>query len=315
MEIAARLSLKQIRAFVAVYRTRRIAGAAQKLSVTQSAISVSIRQIEAVLGVRLFDRTTRTLEPTAAAHEAIGLAERVLHDVEIFGAEVQQLGDRKRGHVSLVVAPAVAAALLSGVVRKFVERYPSIRLTIDDCAPDQFASRIVGEHAEFGIGSPELGSSDLELSPLLRDRLCLICADRHPLARRRHVRWRDLHGVPLIAVRPGYGVRRLIDSVASKVGVTLTVAHEVGFISSAIWMTISGLGASIWPAALVQHLIGEGLVQRPLLSPVVERPIYVVRKRGKSLSPASQAFVDLLRSELPSSASMAVIQQGRRARK
>jgi DNA-binding transcriptional LysR family regulator len=298
MELAGKLSIKQIRAFVAVYRLRRLAAAAQQLSVTQSAVSVAIRQIESVLDVRLFDRTTRTLEPTSAAHEAISLSERILQDIEMLGAEVRQLGERKRGRVNFAVTPAVAAALLPNTVQKFAESYPSIRLIIDDCAPDQFLPRIVGEQVEFGVGSPQPGSSEVELQLLLQDRLCLVCSTDHPLARRRQVRWQDLQGMPLIAVRPGYGVRRLIDSVATKAGVSLTIAQEVGFISSALWMTACGLGVSIWPAALVRHLSGAQVVLRPLVAPVVDRPIYVVLKRGRSLSPASQTFVDLLRSEL-----------------
>lgn len=298
MELAGKLSIKQIRAFVAVYRLRRLAAAAEQLSVTQSAVSVAIRQIETALDVRLFDRTTRTLEPTSAAHEAIGLAERILLDIEMFGTGIRQLGERKRGRVGVAVTPAVAAALLPSTVRKFTERYPAIRLSIDDCAPDQFLPRIAGEQVEFGVGSPEAGSSDLELQHLLHDRLCLVCSTDHPFASRRQVRWKDLQGMPVIAVRPGYGVRRLIDSVAGRAGVSLTIAHEVGFISSALWMAASGLGVSIWPAALVRHLVGEQLVLRPLVAPIVERPIYIVLKRGRSLSPASQTFVDLLRSEL-----------------
>jgi DNA-binding transcriptional LysR family regulator len=298
MELAGKLSIKQIRAFVAVYRLGRLAAAAQELSVTQSAISVAIRQIEEVLDVRLFDRTTRTLEPTSAAHEAINLAERILQDIERLGTEIRQLGERKRGRVIVAVTPAVAAALLPPTVRKFAQCYPSIRLVIVDCAPDQFLPRIVSEQVEFGIGSPEPGSSEVELQTLLQDRLCLVCSKAHPLARRREVRWRDLQGTPIIAVRPGYGVRRLIDSVANKAGVSLTIAQEVGFISSALWMTASGLGVSIWPAALVRRLSDAQVVLRPLVAPVVERPIYVVLKRGRSLSPASQTFIDLLKTDL-----------------
>lgn len=304
MELAGKLSIKQIRAFVAVYKRGRLANAAQELSVTQSAVSVAIRQIETVLDVRLFDRTTRTLEPTSAAHEAIGLAERILQDIEMFGTGIRQLGERKRGRVTLAVTPAVAAALLPATVRRFAGSYPAIRLTIEDCAPDQFLPRIVGEQVEFGIGSPEPGNSDLELHNLLHDRLCVVCSTQHPLASRRQIRWRDLQGTPVIAVRPGYGVRRLIDSVAGRAGVSLTIAHEVGFISSALWMTASGLGVSIWPAALVRHLIDAQLLVRPLVAPVVERPIYIVLKRGRSLSPASQTFVELLRSELSPAASV-----------
>lgn len=314
MELAGKLSIKQIRAFVAVYRLGRLAAAAQKLSVTQSAISVAIRQIEIVLGVRLFDRSTRTLEPTSAAHEAISLAERILQDIEMLGTELRQLGERKRGRVNLAVTPAVAAALLPLTVRKFAESYPSIRLVIDDCAPDQFLARILSEQVEFGIGSPEPGSSEVELQNLLQDRLCLVCSKGHPLASRREVRWRDLQGTPVIAVRPGYGVHRLIDSVASKAGVSLTIAQEVGFISSALWMTASGLGVSIWPGALVRHLSDTQVVLRPLVDPVVNRPIYVVLKRGRSLSPAGQTFVDVLRSELSVPDSPSASPRGRRTR-
>jgi DNA-binding transcriptional LysR family regulator len=93
------LTLKQLRAFVAVYRMGRLQAAGDALNVTQSAISVLIRQIETALGTRLFDRTMRSLVPTEAAENAIGVAERILRDVDTLDATFQELRDLQRGHV------------------------------------------------------------------------------------------------------------------------------------------------------------------------------------------------------------------------
>lgn len=298
MSIESRVTLKQLRAFVAVYRLRRLAPAAEQLSVTVSAVSVLLRQLEAALGATLFDRRARALEPTPAAHDAIVMAERVLQDVVDLGSSMRGLRDRRRGVVRLAVTPAVASALLPAVVRRFVGEYPDVRLVLEDCAPDQFLGLVLGEQVEFGIGTPEQTAPDIDLRTLVEDRLCVVCPADHPLAARRRVRWADLEDQPLIAVRAGYGVRRLIDAVAARAAVPLRVAHEVGFLSSALWMTSSGLGVSIWPAALLRSSPFDNLVACPLVAPKVTRSISLVTRRGRSLSPASAAFVQLLEQEL-----------------
>lgn len=290
----SRVTLRQLRAFVAVYRLRRLAPAAERLSVTVSAVSVLLRQLEASFGTALFDRRARALEPTPAAHDAIGLAERVLQDLGELGSSMRELRERRRGLVRLAVTPAVASALLPDVVRRFVREHPDVRLVLEDCAPDQFLGLVLSEQVEFGIGTPEHAPPDIELRTLVEDRLCVVCPADHPLAARRSVKWADLEGLPLIAVRAGYGVRRMVDDVAARAGVRLQVANEVGFLSSALWMTSSGLGVSIWPQALLRSSPFDNLVACPLVAPPVKRSISLVTKRGRSLSPASAAFVQLL---------------------
>ncbi len=137
-------SMRQLRAFAAVYHLRKVSAAAEQLSVTQSAVSLSLRQLEDGLGARLFDRTTRTLQPTQAAHEAIVLAERILRDAEALGAGTLELSQLRRGRVSVAVTPTLAELLLPAAVVRFRERHPGIHVDINDCAPDQFVARVVG---------------------------------------------------------------------------------------------------------------------------------------------------------------------------
>ena len=112
------------------------------------------------------------------------------------------------------------------------------------------------------------------------------------------MRWTDLANVPLVVSRSGYGVRRLIDGVATKAGVELQIVNEVSFLPTALWMVASGLGgAAIFPAALVTEPY-ENLVTKPLVAPVVTRSIGLITQRGRSLSPACESFVEVLRQSL-----------------
>ncbi len=287
-------TLRQLRAFVAVYQLGKLSAAAEQLFVTQSAISVLIRQMEQGLGARLFDRTTRSLQPTQAAKEALVVAERILRDVESMGSSFRDLSGLRRGRVCVAVTPTLAAFVMPPVIRRFAALYPDIRVVVDDCAPDQFMSRVIGEHVDFGIGTPEKMLADADTRMLVPDQLALVCRPDHVLAKKKTVRWADLAGHPVITVRPGYGIRPMIDATAAGAGVSLNVVNEVSFLSTALWMTASGMGASIMPSAFATHGAEPGMVIRTLTQPRVSRDISVVTKRGRSLSVAAQGFVEVM---------------------
>lgn len=99
-------TMRQLRAFAAVYHLPKVGAAAEPRSVTQSAVSVSLRQLEDGLGKRLFERTTRTLQRTQAAHEAIVLVERILRNAEALGAGMLERSQLRRGRVGVTIMPA-----------------------------------------------------------------------------------------------------------------------------------------------------------------------------------------------------------------
>ena len=291
-------SIRQLRAFVEVHRLRKLSAAAEKLFVTQSAVSMLIRQLEDGLGARLFDHTTRSLQPTAAAADMLPTAERILRDVDALSGGFRELSTLERGRICVAITPTLASFLLPGAIRSFVASHPQVRIVIDDCAPDQFITRIIAEQVDFGIGTPDRPGAEVETQTLLRDHLALVCLQDHPLAHKRTVRWADLAAHPVITVRPGYGIRPLIDGTAARAGVALNVVNEVTFLSTAIWMTASGMGASIMPAAYALAADDASLVTLPISAPRVSRDVSVVRKRGRSLSAASESFIATLRAAL-----------------
>lgn len=214
-------------------------------------------------------------------------------------AGFRELSELQRGRVCLAITPTLASFLMPDAIRRFSSAHPQVRVVVDDCAPDQFVSRIIGEHVDFGIGTPERPGAEVETQTLLRDHLSLVCTREHPLAvAKKAVRWADLGGHPLITVRPGYGIPPLIDGTAAGAGVVLNVVNEVSFLSTAIWMTASGMGASIMPSAFAKAARDPALVIRPITAPRVSRDISVVTKRGRSLSAASRSFIDAMRQQL-----------------
>ncbi|WP_238366493.1 LysR family transcriptional regulator [Mesobacterium pallidum] len=289
------LTLKQLRALSAVYRTGKLTDAAGELHVTQSAVSVLIKQVESALDVRLFDRTTRRLEPTVACENAIGTVERILDDVRLLDHSVRDMRDLKRGTVRLTATPATGMAFLPEVVRRFRAAFPAIRLVIDDCAPNQFLTNIAEEKVEFGLGVAPEDPGQFDSVSITSDQLCCVLPKDHALAGRDSLRWSDIAGEPLILSRRDYGVRDLVDRVLQQeTGQAASVAAEVGFLSSATWMATSGIGVCILPERLARLYFDATLSVVPLTAPRVMRPMSLVTKAGRSLTPASQRFVEVL---------------------
>ncbi|MFV0243829.1 MAG: LysR family transcriptional regulator [Qingshengfaniella sp.] len=294
----AHLTLRQLQAIQAIYVTRRISAAAQRMNISQSTASVLLGQAETALGVRLFDRTTRALTPTRAVEQVIGIVERILGDLDALGATVNDLKDLERGQVRITATPATGLALLPRTIKRFKAAYPGIAIVMNDCAPDQFFTVIEAERADFGLGLPPSDRMRFDWHAVQNDTLHVVCHRDHPFARLTRVRWRDLDNQPMIVARRAYGIRDLVQTTMEAVGARQTIANEIGFLYSAEWMAACGMGIAIFPRCLAEATHDPDLVSRPLVDPAVTRPTAVVTKRGRTLSPSAKRFVEMLSEDL-----------------
>ncbi|WP_292025340.1 LysR family transcriptional regulator [Maritimibacter sp. UBA3975] len=292
------LTLKQLRAIQQVYRTGQISAAAEALNITQSAASVLIRQAETVLGATLFDRTTRSLAPSAAGESVIGLVERILGDLSTLEETIRGLRDLERGRIRLTATPATGLTLLPPTVRRFRAAYPAVSLILDDCAPDQFYSNIIEQRADFGIGTEPEDKSALDWQSLHADPLCIICAAEHRFADRESVGWSELVDEPLILSRRDYGVRGMVETTLAKLNIRPRVVAEVGFLGSAAWMSACGIGLAVLPGRLASAQPAPGIRSLPLVDPVIKRDAGLVKRRRHTLSPSAERFIDMLAQDL-----------------
>lgn len=297
------VNLRQLQAFVAVYRLGSITQAAEKLSITQPAVSVLVRQLEQSTGVKLFDRTTRSLRATSAAHDSVAKAERILNDFYQLVAGFKDVAAGRSGSVRVGSTPAVAAAFLSPAMVEFCKRFPGVDIAVHDLAPTELVTSVVEDEVEFSIGTPDGESFDVDLSTLVQDQMCVVCLNTSPLARRKAIAWREVTGCRTVTVRRGHGIRTLIDDTLGRLGVRFEPTWEVSYLSTAMSLTRHGLGISILPSYLVRYLAKRQLAAIQLIDPIVTRNLSIVTRRGASLSPAAINLVEVLRSQVCSGGS------------
>lgn len=283
-------SVRQLRAFAAVYHSGQLSSAAAALSLTQPAVSVLLRELEDRLGVRLFDRTTRSLHRTAAADEAIGQ--------HALGSGMAELAAGRRGRLRIAVTSTIAQTLMPRALRRYTQQHPDVKVAIDDCAPSQFVETVLSGQVDFGVGTLQARTPGLDERVFVHDHLAVIADRDLPLpGGAAGITWRQLAALRLITVKPGYGVRNSIDAAAAEAGVRLEIAYEVSLLTTALAMAAGGLGPALLPASILAHADPSRLVARRLIRPTVARNIAVVTRQGRSLSPAAAAFADLLAGE------------------
>ena len=288
-------SVRQLRAFIAVYHTGQVSAAAEQLALTQPAVTVLLRELEAKLGLKLFDRSTRSLRRTDAAAEAIVFAERALAELEALGASMAELSGARRGRVRIAATSTVAQTLLPPAMRRFLDAHPGVRIEIDDIAPTEFVETLLADRVDFGIGTLEAPVPGLKEEVILRDQLAAVGLPGPAFPADKPITWKQLAALPLVTVKAGYGVRRRIEAAAETAGVALRIEHEVSLLTTALAVAASGVGVAVVPASLPAFGPHTGLAVRRLTRPAVERNTAVVYRAERSLSPAAREFVAVLR--------------------
>jgi DNA-binding transcriptional LysR family regulator len=292
------LTIRQIQAFVAVYRVGGISRAAKRLRLTQSAVSVLIRQTEANLGVTLFERTTRSLRPTQAAENAIADSERLLRDLEHLNAKFRGMAERTKGDVAVALSAGLAAALGGIMLSAFARLYPNVRVHVHDVAPNQVVARVLAQEVEFGLGPNERGNAEIEQEVLATDQVSAICLRSDRIARRSNMSWDEVAKLSTITTPRGDALRALIDDGLARSGRQFEPTYEVSFLDTALAMAAQGIGVAVMPSHLVQQLHGRTLVGIPLIRPTLRRHLCLIRKAGSVLSPAAAAFAEVAKDVL-----------------
>lgn len=286
------ITLRQLRAFTAVARHASFTEAARQLHLSQSAVSALIRELERQIGFGLLDRTTRRVVLSASGGHLLELSERVLRDVDSALSEAKGLLDKSRGRVIVAASPLAAVTILPALIARFARTFPEVHIDLRDQLTEQILQSVRSGTADLGIGTFEKSATELELSTLYEDVLGVIMPNNSPLARRRSLCWRDLQGLPLIALSRSSAFRALIDSTLRSQSIELGEPRfEVGYMGTAVALVEAGLGISVLPeraASLIKHRRARF---RRLTAPVVSRPMTLVTRAGRSFSPAASAFV------------------------
>ncbi|MFL6609304.1 MAG: LysR substrate-binding domain-containing protein [Pseudomonas sp.] len=294
------MTLKQIRAFLAVAQSLSFAVACERLHLSQSALSLTIKALEEGLGGRLFSRNTRNVALTPEGESLLPLARRLVADWENAEDEMRQRFTLQRGRVTLAAMPSFAGNLLPPILKTFRARFPNVNVTVNDVINEQVLEMVRDRHVELGVAFEPMQGSSLAFTPLYRDRFVAVVPLDSPLAQRDAIQWETLLEQPFITLQRPSTVRVMLEEHLQARGMKLPVEFESHQLATVGRMVASGLGVSAVPALCVGQMHELGARCITLSDPVIERAIGVLTKPGHELSAAAQALFDTLRDqELP----------------
>lgn len=283
-----------VQAFVAIADQGSFKGAAERLHITQTAITQRLQKLEDFLGVPLIERTTRSMNLTETGRTFLPQARRLLSELSAALVEIRETGMAQRGDVSIACVPTVGVQYLPRVLQAYSTRHPHNRIRILDHSSSAVAQAVLHREVEFGIKIAGEHHPELHTVPLVEDRYVLVCHRDHPLAARRRIAWRALADYPLILAGDVSGNRALIDAALENSGIELHSFYEVQRSSTALGLVAQGLGAAVVPGLAIQKDAYPSVRAIELVQPAITRALVLVTRKTAALSPAAQALYDML---------------------
>lgn len=283
------VALRQLRAFLAVARHGSFSRAALDIGLSQSAISLSVRQLEAELGLKLLDRTTRQVQLTAVGATLVASGSRLVDELDVTLKELRDIGVQHRGRVKMACVPAVARSLMPGCVAYCSEKWPNISLGIDDCAATEVVRKVSRGEVEFGIASGDIANAELHIEPLMEDPFRLVCRRDDPIAAHGAATWAQLSRRRLVMLNNTSGSRQVIEATLARTRTKVDIFLELAQPSSVLGMVEAGIGIAVVPQLAAPRHDDSLLATCRLTEPSISRTILLLRRRDRSLSPAAAA--------------------------
>ncbi len=293
------LDSRRLKHFLAVYDLRSIGQAAQKVFLTQPALSKSIRQMEEDLEVKLFERTPLGVVPTVYA-DALSLHARAIRaEMRHAETEISNLRGAVKGQITVGIGPSIAAHLMPLAVGQLRKSKPGITVTVIEGLVDTILPALRRGEIDLAVGGwPRPADSDISATTLVKDKVCVVAGPRHPLSRKRKVELSELLEFPWVLPPETQRWRQVLEEIFMAGGLPApqpsVTSNSANFIRS---MLLDNQSLSYLPLqSLAARPRSVPLERLPV--PALERDVEItmtVRERA-AISPATHALIAALQS-------------------
>lgn len=287
-------TLRQLRAFLALARTGSFTLAAESLYITQSALSGLIKELEQTLGTRLVDRSTRRVYLTDTGERLYPMLDAAVHDLDDVLQRAIDPQTMQSGLVRVATSQLLASTLLPELIAEYQRQHPTSRVKLVDTPVEDVMARVFSGEVELGIGPERDPNSDITSTKLFDGPFMAVTPPGHRLSKHKRLRWSHLSTYPVITLQGQFTELLMQDLRKTSLDLIFTPAAEVAYMATVLSMVKSGLGVGLcipYAASLVDLY---GLEMKAIEQPVVRRNFEVFTRRGRSLSPAAQSFLDFI---------------------
>jgi DNA-binding transcriptional LysR family regulator len=287
--------LETLKLYCDVVRLRSFSRGATANGVSQSAASQSIQQLESELDVTLLDRSRRPLEPTEEGRAFFEACRSLLQGFEKARADLLVGKQRVEGTVRVAAIYSVGLHDMSRHMQPFMSAYPHARVLLDCLHPHKVVDAVIKDEADLGILSYPPSMRALQVLPLRAEPMVLVAHPTHRLARRRALVPADLSGEKFVAFDHELAIRKAIDRALKQHGIKVDVVMEFDNVQTIKQAIGINAGLSILPRPTILVELGmRTLVALPLQFPGLVRPIAIIHRGGKRMTPAVARFVEQL---------------------
>jgi DNA-binding transcriptional LysR family regulator len=305
------ITYRQLKAFMLVARLGNFTRAAEQLHITQAGLSVMIRELEAQLDNRLFDRTTRTVTLTAAGEKFLPAAKTAVNELEAAAAELTDIGERSRRNLRVAATPLVSSNLLPAVCALFRKRHPEIHVQLIDNDLQRVHALVENGEVDFGVGFFFKAARGVERSLLCSFQLMRVSSldsgapDHASNSKSRRlpavgkVPWSTMANDVLIGLPLDNPIQQLVEKNLSKIGRGNEERQVFNHFDTLIAMVAAGMGNTIIPTFAMQACRRHRVRTELLTEPEVTLGFYRITKRGRAQSALAVEFSDTLVALLP----------------
>lgn len=293
------LDYRKVQYFVALFEEGSISRAAERLNIVQPALSMQLRQLEAELALKLFDRTAQGVRPTPAARHFYGLCTGLMRQLESARREMRDFSDRVVGAIRVGLMPSICRGPLPRILSEYASRYPDVEVSVFESTSGSLADGVLEGNLDFAVCNPPTAQSSLLAMPLFSDPLRLVSGPRPDLVPHRAYRLNEIDDLKLILPSRHNSIRRLLDRHLKS-----------GEIRAARVMEIDGLNATMktiersdWSTlvpriAVIDDVDDDRFRVNPVLSPELRSEIVEIHLAARPLTLPAALMVDAVRAAL-----------------
>jgi DNA-binding transcriptional LysR family regulator len=293
------VQIQSFKVFCDLAETESFTKAAQINSVTQSAVSQQVSSLEKQFKTLLIERSKKKFRLTREGELLYEYGKQVIQTYESLLSRLQEVKDIVTGTIRVATIYSIGLHDLPPYLKKFLKGFPTVTVHVEYQRSNQVYEDVVGNVVDLGLVAYPVKDSRLEIIPLREETLVLICHPKHPLAKEKNLKLAHLESQKFIAFESDIPTRKAIDKILRDSGVAVKTMMEFDNIETVKRAVEIEAGVSIVPESTVlQEVSKQTLAALKFNEPIPTRPLAVIAKKTKILSPAMKQFIQLLKEPI-----------------
>jgi len=288
------ITSRQLKAFLLTARHQSFSRAAEQLFISQSGMSVLIRELEEQLGFRLFERTTRHVMLSEFGLRFLPIADRSLLDLEAAAANIGRLAAAAKRRFAIGATPLIAGKLLPAVIGEYAKRDPALHVELHDGDRAQLIAAVISGEVDLALGCFLQPVPGMRRVSIYRFTLMAIQPQAEAARLARPLRWADLVDERLLGGPPESPIQQLIDRELQRLGRHSPPQMPLNYFETQIAMVESGAGVAVLPTFCIPACREHKVAMHPLTDPVVPIDLYRISSRARELPPGAEGFTAFL---------------------